>query len=366
MKMNTDVFQQMLDAQKNFIETWQKAFQQNAENISNIDPFNVEFNPMAYFQQAMDLQKKMMTSYQGTPEEVYNRMKENSNAYKEMYKLWSELNGKNIAPTAEEMKELYEKWSGQYQDYMKEHFWPYLPEPMKKVMQDSVNTMESYRTASDKLWSPWLTPDAGMNDAMFKGLSYDPAAYIDSLQIWKENYEKTFSKMLNAPMMGFDREKLEKQTDSYDKFIRFSVLLQEFMANITKTGQDTMKKVLDDYAALGNDPKQPQSFEEFYKYWTLEINKALDNLFFSDDFSKLVGQTLTAMTEFKIEADHLWEEYLKQFPIPKNSEMKSLYESIYKLKKELKESKKEIAWLKEKYLQLVNEFEKNSAESDKG
>ncbi len=348
MKKKTEAFEQMIEAQKNLFDALQKMFQQNSENMSNKYSFNTSFDPMDYFQQAMDLQKQMMTTYQGTPTEVYSRMKENAGAYKEMYKLWQELNEKNFTPTAEAMKDIYDKWNGQYQEYMNQHYWPHVPEPMKKVMQDSVSTMESYRTASEKIWSPWITPEMGMNDAMFKGLTYDPSAYLDFLQIWKENYEKTFSKMLNVPMMGFDREKLEKQTESFDKFIRFSALLQEFMANITKIGQETLKKVLDDYAELYKDQKQPESFEEFYKYWTSEINKAFDKLFFSDDFSKLVGQTLTAMTEFKKESDQLWEEYLNLFPIPKSSDMNSLYETVYKLKKEVKKLKKEVALLKER------------------
>lgn len=346
MNNNQEMFKLFLEAQQETAKIWQDMFEKamqtgkDAQNMKNL------FNPEDYFKAAYDLNKQRYSAYTGEPRQLYAKLQEGQKAYQNVYKTWLKLNQEGFKPTADLARKMYEEWIAGFSEQMKSSYLSYLPEAVKRMIEESVSLMESYRQATEKLWQPWLEKQDDLTESFVAGMTYDPKAYLDFLQIWKENYEKSISKLVNIPMMGYNRGVLEKQSDNFDKFIRFSTLVNEVMANIYKIGQDTMKKVIEDYVELYKEGKQIKSFEDFYKFWAKEIGDALDSLYFSSNFSKLVGHTLKAMTELKKESDKLWEEYLEYLPIPKNSDMNSLYRTVYELKKEVRALKKEVRELK--------------------
>ncbi|WP_052221891.1 poly(R)-hydroxyalkanoic acid synthase subunit PhaE [Clostridium homopropionicum] len=341
MKSNFNMFNEFFDAQKNMFEVWQKTFNFTGQEVKDNKKGQSNYNPMNYYKDLMELNNKLFTCYTGNPYEVFNKIKQSNDIYEEFYKVWQKIKEDSV-PTEASMKKAYEEWTSQCVEYMKKNYIPYIPEPMRKIFEESIAVMESYKIAINKFWEPWISSEQELNDTFFKGFLNDPSAYLDYLKLWKENYDKSFSKLINTPMMGIDREFLEKQFESFDKFVRYSVLVNEFSANIYKLTQETMEKILQDYMQMYKEGIEPKTFEEFYKYSTEKINTAFSKLFFSDEFSKLVGHILDAMTNFKIEADKLWEEYLSFMPVPKKTEMDSVYKTVYDMRKEMKNMMKEI------------------------
>jgi len=301
---------------------------------------------MNYFNEVMAFNSKLFTSYTGDPCEIYRKINQSNGIYESIYEVWKKLKEIGFIPTEDTIKKVYEEWSEQNMEYMKKSYIPYVPEPMKKILEDSIGIMESYKVAANKFWQPWISSQEELKDIFYKGYFNNPSGYVEYFKLWKDNYDKSFSKFINTPMMGIDREFLEKQSEGFDKFIRFSVLVNEFCANIYNLTQETMKKIFQDYMEMYKEGVAPQTFEQFYKYYTKEMDNAFNKLFFSDEFSKLVGHMLDAMTNFKIESDKLWEEYLSFIPVPKKTEMDSLYKTVYDIKKETRSMKKEIEELK--------------------
>lgn len=340
MNNNFNMFEQVLDAQKNMFQIWKKAFNPSAEASNDED------DPMDYYKEAMKFNTNMFNNYSGDPNEVFKKIMQSSDVYYNIYKVWEDLHENSVEPTEEAMKEAYEKWTEQYAEYMKKNFIPYIPKPAQNIMEESMSLAESYKTSVNKFLEPWMNSQEDLKDAYLKGIFNNPSGYLDFLKVWKENYEESFGKFINSPTMGIDREFLEKQFESLDKFIRFSVLASECGVNIYKLTQETMKKTLEDYLDMCKEGLQPKTFDEFYKYYTKQIDIGFKKLFFSNEFSKLVGRTVEAMSDFKIEADKLWEEYLSFVPVPKKSDMDSLYKTVYDMKKEVKNIKKEMEELK--------------------
>ncbi|MDX9873102.1 MAG: poly(R)-hydroxyalkanoic acid synthase subunit PhaE [Clostridia bacterium] len=345
MNKNQDMFKMFLEAQQETAKLWQDIFEKTLQSGEAQAMMNF-FNPEEYMKAAYDIGKKHYRAYTGEPGQLYGKLLEGQQAYHNAYKTWLKLNEESFKPSAEAARKMYEEWVANFSEQMKSSYLSYLPEPMKKIIEESVSLMEAYRKAAEKLWQPWLESQENLTENFAAGITYDPKAYLEFLQIWKENYEQSISKLVNIPMMGYNREFLEKQSDNFDKFIRFSTLVNEVMANIYKIGQETMKKVIEDYAELYKEGQEIKTFDDFYRFWAKEIGDALDALYFSSDFSELIGHTLQAMTELKKESDKLWEDYLKYLPIPKNSDMNSLYKTMNELKKEIKTLKKEIGQLK--------------------
>lgn len=334
------MFNEFFNAQKDMFEAWQKMFYSPEQDAKESKEGQRNYNPMNYFRDLTELNNKLFTSYSADPYEAFKKIKQSNEIYGEFYKVWQNIK-RESAPTEASMKKAYEEWTLQCVDYMKKNYLPYIPEPMRNIFEKSMEVMESYKIATSKFLEPWISSEKELNDNFFKGFLNNPSAYLEYLKLWKENYDKSFSKLINTPMMGIDRELLEKQFESYDKFIRFSVLVNEFSANIYKLMHETMEKIFQDYMEMYKEGIEPKTFEEFYKYSTEKINNAYSKLFFSDEFSKLVGHVVDAMTNFKIEADKLWEEYLSFIPVPKKTEMDSVYKTVYDIKKEMKGMKKE-------------------------
>jgi|GEM_PF-1470152 len=341
MKNNFNMINEFFDAQKNMFGVWQKMFDSPEQETKDNKEGQSNCNIMNHFKDVMDLNNKLFTSYAGDPYEVFKKIKQSNGIYEEFYKVWQKIKEDSV-PTEASMKKAYEEWTLQCIEYMKKNYIPYAPEPMRKILEESMTVMKSYKIAINKFMEPWISNEQELNNNFLKGFLNNPSEYLDFLKLWKENYDKSFSKFINTPMMGIDRELLEKQFESYDKFVHYSVLVNEYSANIYKLTQETMEKIFQDYLKMYKEGIEPKTFEEFYKYSTEKINTAFNKLFFSDEFSKLVGHIIDAMTNFKIEADKLWEEYLSFMPVPKKTEMDSVYKTIYDMKKEMKNMKKEL------------------------
>lgn len=147
--------------------------------------------------------------------------------------------------------------------------------------------------------------------------------------------------------MGINRELLEKQYDGIDKTITFMTTYLEFFGQVFKVSQETMLKVITDYTEMLKEGKQPKTMEEFHKYWAKEIDKSFDKIYLTDDFSKLMSTFVDSTMDLKKESDKLMEEYVSILPIPKKSDMDSLYKTVYNLKKEIRTLKKELERLHE-------------------
>lgn len=279
------------------------------------------------------------------PQNIWVKMNEGFKVYQDLYKLWNKITDQTALDSKTVLK-IYNEWQDQYSDYMKKTYIPNLPEYMRDITAKYTDMTETYRGAMNTFWKPWIENEADMKEKLFSSFLNDPQAYLDYLNIIQKNYDESFSKLMTHPMFGKDRESLELQRKSFDKYIKFSISLNEFNTRIYQIYLDATKQVMDDYVKMYTEGTQPKTFEEFYKYWASQVNNAYDKIFFSDDFSKLVGHTVEAMTKFKKEADKVFEDFLRYVPVPKQSEMDSLYKNVYELKKEIRTLKADINSLK--------------------
>lgn len=347
MNKGMKMFENYLAAQKELAENWQEMSKEGLEQMTkNMEEAGFDFGPEEYFQKTMEWTQDnydiFTDPYSGKPQELFGKLSQAQSAYQDLFNVWTEINKDKFEPAMEASREMYEEWAENFAEQMDSNYLSYMPGPVKNMVEDSVALLESYRTATSNYWQPWMESEEDLNDIFIKSMTADPKAYLEYLQVWKENYDRYFSKMINTPAMGINRELFEKQSDNFDKFIRFSILVQEITAHINQIGQETMVKVIENYFETMEKGTEIKSFEEFYKYWSEEIGDALDVLYFSDEFSELTAETLKAMAELKIESDKLWETYLSNYPIPKNSDMNSLYKTVHDLKREVKSLRKEL------------------------
>jgi hypothetical protein len=106
--------------------------------------------------------------------------------------------------------------------------------------------------------------------------------------------------------------------------------------------RDSTQKVIEDYMTMSVDGEQPQTFDEFYKYWSKQVSATYDSVLFSEQYGQLAGNMVDEMAKFKLAYDELCESYLAHLPIARKSDMDALHKTVYDLKKEIRALKKEM------------------------
>lgn len=351
MNFDNNMMNQFFDIQKNMIGAWQEAFLPKADSKNEEKTENSKnessLNPMNFFNDMMEVNNKMFSSFNsGNPYEVLKKMAFGADVYSNVYKLWEELTHKSFNPTVEEYNKIYDSWKDKYMEFIGNSFAPYLPKQMQCFMKEPMELFNGYTDLINQFYEPWVETSSELKEYMVEGTFKNPAAYLNFIKLWKDNYDKTFSKFLNSPTLGINRELLEKQFEGVDTFIKYATILGEFSTTILSVAQETTAQIFKNYMEMMKNGTQPKTFKEFYEYWSKENESAYEKLFNTEDFSRLIAEVVDSSMKFKMKCDNLMEEYISVMPIPTKSEINSLYKTVYELKRELKNVKKELNEIK--------------------
>ncbi len=334
-----ETYEKFIEAQKNMYKAWAEAFKVSEEEGGLKFPF---FDPEVFFKNIEEANMDMISKMSGTSREVYERMKESNATYYNMYKLWSDATKEVLNENKEKSEEAYSAWKEDFRKNVLENYMAYVPDSIRGLSDRLLELGTSYEQIMGMLWEPWQESASLFNDCMVKAFTMEPSAYREFLQGWRETYKATFSKIQDMPIVGILREHLENQEKSIDKYYEYVSVAGDFWGRIFEIASDTTEQVFQDYLEILEEGKELKTYDDFYEYWSSLIVKAYDKLFLSDDFSKVAGGVINAMSDFKAYFDKLLEDYLQLWPIPKNSDMKSLYKTVYDLKKEVRSLRSEM------------------------
>jgi hypothetical protein len=133
---------------------------------------------------------------------------------------------------------------------------------------------------------------------------------------------------------------LNKQyMDSYESYVN---TLKEFFAMFREKAVETMEAMVIDYENMMKEGNVPKTFKEFYNYWFNKNNKVVSEILGTDEFSKLLAKLSKESLNYKKNHDVVIEKQLEWMPFPLKSDMRSLYKTIYDLRKEVKTLKKQM------------------------
>lgn len=301
-----------------------------------------------------DLQEMLTKGYQGyfssvSVKETFERIIKSTEVYNKLYEFWLEqvasMPGKDNITAWEDFRqkalENYMKIAGDFSN-------TFMPEQFKSFVSIPNEIMRIYHAELTKLFGPWIGDSGELQKDLLKSLHGDRAAYARFQKEWSRLYETTFDKFLHIPATGSNRESINKAMKSLDALIHYNFASSEFMAALNKIGMESMEKVLHKIGQMAQEDKVPESFLEFYKIWAQTHEEALLELFNTESFSKMLGQTVDAGLRFKNGFDDLLQEQLAILPIPTRKEIDSLEKTVYIMKKTLKQQSAQINEIMEK------------------
>lgn len=330
----------------NLFEEQQKYFNNLAENVKDFSDKMFKNFPFSNFPaQAQEFYKPYTDSF----EKMMN-----------MYK-------KNIpAPMAGTLQlytdkipgmEIYKKMMGMFQDMVKNPndimntFMPkynelisdvlknFIPESGMKFLVKPTELMEQSLDYYTKYMSPWMNIDNELLSRVYYG---DSKAYIEFFRTINEKYDETFGKVFNIMGFGLNRENYEEQMQLYSGYNKLMFASAELMAMVTDTLQDAAKDMFKKYNELLESGEEIKSFKDFYKIWFKSNEDTMLKLFNTDEFSKVFGAFADQTAKYMMLQNQAYEKVLAGLPIPTKTDMDSLYKTVYELRKDVRNIKKEL------------------------
>ncbi len=328
-----DMYTNMVKSYQNMFGDWQKQFGSN--------PF-FKGQPWTY----------NMFNTNETQVDVFNKIMNSTLVYNDLFKLYQSLIGKDAFASASEVKKFIEEKSSVYEKLTEDILTPFLPEGGKELFNNSKQLIKDYQELSNSFVAPWSdsAEDVAKDvQAAFKG---DKNAYIDIYKRSFDCYEKTYGKFFNVSGFGATKEDTEQFLAGFDKFNKLYLAQVQLVALIEEVSKQNLIEVVQKFQEITKNGATPKTMKEFYDLFIKINEESFIKVFGTDEFSQLFGEYGKRAAEFKTESDLILEKLLAWAPVPKNSEMRNLYKTVYDLRKESYYNTKEIKTLKEEIAAL--------------
>lgn len=186
------------------------------------------------------------------------------------------------------------------------------------------------------LVDPEEIPKANVDEAM---------EFFDKIS---DKYESTLGKAIKMMNMGINLETYDEQQKAVDAYYQLMFSAGKLASIVYKVNQDSLKSLTEKYQKMLEDGQKISSFDEFYNLWYVTNEKAMEELFSTATFSKAFADFSDKYFKYLSASNTVLERNLSKLPIPTNKDMNSLYLTVYNLRKDVRDLKKEMESLKER------------------
>ena len=353
-----DIMSQWMNLQQTFWKEWITFTEKSMESMMNMGkvgtvtgeetalPLKLYQNWFEQFQKVFEEKDK-----EGLGATVFNRMFSASRVYLDLLDFWSKSlsSFKEVSLgeplTLEKINDIRKHWIQYYQSMM-ESLWGGVP---SAELRDTVKALSSTSiAASDFMWSfiePTFKNMAQMPDVLERVAKGDRGAVADLGGVFVKNYEETVGKALLAPSVGYFKEFNERMNNMIYAYLQFNTAKASFYSLFYDTGMRAAEKVYEKYTEFVGKEVTPETFREFYRIWWTINEEVYQELFRSEEFTKLSREVTSRGLLFRKWVDDLFEQVLKFTSLPSKRDMDEVYRSLYDLKKEVRNQKRTIKYI---------------------
>ena len=348
-----DIMSQWMGLQQTFWKEWMTFAEKSMESMMTMGKLGTAAGeetvaPWKFYQNWFDSFQKVFAEKEqdGLGATVFNRVFKASRVYLDLLDFWSKSLGsfKDFSfgepLTVEKVNDMRQQWIGHYQSMM-ESLWGGMP---SAELGETVKALSSTSVAaSDLAWSfiePSFKNMAQLPGVLEKVAKGDRGAVADLGGIFVKNYEETIGKALLAPSVGYFKEFNERLNNMIYAYVQFNASKAAFYSLFYATGMEAAEKVFDKFTEFVGKEVTPETFREFYRIWWTVNEEVYQELFRSEEFSKLILEVNRRGLLFRKWIDDVFEHILKFTSLPSKNDMDEIYRSLYDLKKEVRNQKR--------------------------
>lgn len=337
------------------------------ENFANMD------NMKAMYEEMQEKAKKSYDEMQENAKKMYEEMQENAKkmyanvpGYEEYMKKFTEMFPmmddysklfEVKVPGLEMYNQLFELYKGtaNTEDFMKhiqensnkmmasfiENAIP--NEKVAELFQQPQQLMETCVKLYQNMMQPWMQIDEELVERVMKG---DLDASLDFFNQVSEKYDATFGKVVKMMNMGINLEAADEQQKALDAYYQLMFAAGKLAAIMSKSNNDSSKTMVEKYQHMVQEGQKVSTFKEFYELWYNTNEKAMEDLFATTMFSKAFAEFTDKYFKYVAASNTVLERNLAKLPIPTNKDMNSLYLTVYNLRKDVRDLKRELEAVK--------------------
>ena len=221
------------------------------------------------------------------------------------------------------------------------------------MTEDVFSVWESFSDLSGTVSSffqdfsaPWMDRREDFLSCVQSAAAGDMDSYSRYMDLLEEAYQESYGKLLNMNGVGMGKDQAAINLQLLDSYVRMMMSYFQMSVGVQKSlfeaNQDLWKQMQEKMT----DPEKAMTFKDFYDMWIRVNSNAINNFYFTDEFAAFLGGYADNAYDFKKNWDQFLESLLTALPVPTNSEMKSVYKTVYDLRKDVRSLKKEIEALR--------------------
>jgi class III poly(R)-hydroxyalkanoic acid synthase PhaE subunit len=153
-------------------------------------------------------------------------------------------------------------------------------------------------------------------------------------------YERSFGRITETPLMGFNRELMAKIIHSFDTWVEFRQASTDYHILLAKTWIQAFEQVMTELVAFSENGKQIDSIRELMNLWMDTVDHTFSKLYKAEEYLEVQQKLVSAGMRYRLKEQEITEIILKTFNLPTRSELDDAYRSLYELRKEVKVLKK--------------------------
>jgi polyhydroxyalkanoate synthesis regulator phasin len=210
---------------------------------------------------------------------------------------------------------------------------------LKEFYDNSLSQVQNFFTNQNNLGKEYFAQVQNITKEF-------PQLFNGNLEKMKEAYTnannvfgKTFEPLLKVTTPGKEKESIEAIITLMDKVTEYSIKQSELQFHLQNTMRASVENVAKQYSEKfqsADFTKAPDT-QEVYNEWIKTNEKLFAELFASEEFSKIKGETMNLAMDVKKHFEKQFESVMVNFPIVLKSDVEELQKTIYDLKKQVKE-----------------------------
>jgi hypothetical protein len=355
-----DFFKKSFEMQQNMAKAWTGVFNPSAAGKAADDSPLSAMTKMyqgiyeAWQKQFLDNPWMKLTPWnynlfnsENTVFDMFNKMMNSGKGVADLADVWQQLAGKDPFKTRDEILKFIEDNKTAFEKLFRDFISPFVPDNLRPLVNNAVELVKLYESTGKDFTKSWLELGPKTADDFKKIMEGDTSAYAGFYKRVNEAYNESYGKLFNATGIGLTREQNEEIMSQFDSFFKMIISLTELMSLLADVSRENMVAVIEAYQRNVAEGKQPESLKEFYDLWVKINEESFVKVFGTPLFSRIFCDFAKRSCEFKIHFDKVLEQTLGWAPFPKNSDMSSLYKTVYDLRKSDYQNTKLIAEMRE-------------------
>jgi polyhydroxyalkanoate synthesis regulator phasin len=236
-----------------------------------------------------------------------------------------------------------------YADLSKQMFGSmYNESSIKEIYDNAIKQIHGFFTSQNSLSKEYFAQIQNIRNEFPQMFANNGAATSlkDFYSQINNVFGKTFEPLLKLVNAGKEKENVEAIITLMDRVAEYSVKQAELQAFLQATAKAGVEKIAQQYADKYAKPDaltQLPSAQDMYSEWVKVNEQLFTELFASEEFSKVKGETLNLSNDVKKHFEKQFESAFAGFPVVFKSEVEELEKTIFDLKKTVKDLQQKLS-----------------------